>query len=202
MKAARQVAALPVRRDENGDLQVLLVTSRETRRWVIPKGWPWPDRADHLAAAEEALEEAGVRGKPRKIAIGSFDYDKRLKDGDRPIHVDIYLLVVTRELDKWPERRERTRAWFTPEAAADAVGEADLQALLRNATETIAPAFDQAIAAEADKKKKSKKAKAAKASKKAGKKSGKKADKADKKDKPPKSKTIASRSTATETKLR
>ena len=177
MKAARQVAALPVRRDVNGDLQVLLVTSRETRRWVIPKGWPWPDLADHLAAAEEAREEAGVRGRPRKRAIGSYAYDKRLKDGAKPVHVDIYLLIVTRELDTWPERRERTRAWFTPEAAADAVSEPDLQELLRNSLETIAPAFDKAIASEAAKKKKSKKAKNAKTAKQVGKKVGKKSAK-------------------------
>lgn len=172
MKATRQVAALPVRRDENGDLQILLVTSRETRRWVIPKGWPWPDLADHQAAAEEAREEAGVSGKPCKGAIGRFDYDKRLKNGAKAIHVDIYLLIVTRELDTWPERRERTRAWFTPQAAAEAVGEPDLQALLRNSAEIIAPAFDKAIASEAAKKKKSKKAKTGKAAKKVGKKNG------------------------------
>lgn len=139
IKGSRQVAALPVRRDEAGALQVLLVTSRETKRWVIPKGWPWPKRADHRAAAEEAREEAGVRGKPRKNAIGSYDYDKRLKDGSRPVHVDIYLLVVTRELDKWPERRERTRSWFSPEAAADAVGEPELQRLLRRLPEVVEP---------------------------------------------------------------
>jgi 8-oxo-dGTP pyrophosphatase MutT (NUDIX family) len=62
MEFARQVAALPVRRNPDGSLSVLLVTSRETRRWVIPKGWPWPDRDDYVAATEEAREEAGVLG--------------------------------------------------------------------------------------------------------------------------------------------
>ena len=59
MELPRQVAALPVRRNPDGSLSVLLVTSRQTRRWVIPKGWPWPKHEDHVAAAEEAREEAG-----------------------------------------------------------------------------------------------------------------------------------------------
>ncbi len=151
MKTARQVAALPVRRDEAGELQVLLVTSRETRRWVIPKGWPWADRADHRAAAEEAREEAGVRGKIRKAAIGSYGYDKRLKAGSRPVVVDVYLLVVTRELDVWPEDDERTRAWLSPAQAADAVDEQELKALLRDLAETITPILDKLQADKRDK---------------------------------------------------
>lgn len=132
MQPSRQVAALPVRRDEHGTLQVLLVTTRETRRWVIPKGWPWPGLADHLAAAEEAREEAGVHGISYQPSLGSFVYDKRGKSGLRSINVAVYLLSVTREFDTWPECNERKRAWFTPDAAADAVGEPELQVLLRD----------------------------------------------------------------------
>ena len=67
MDFARQIAALPVRREADGSLLVLLVTSRDRRRWVIPKGWPWPDREDCVAAAEEAREEAGVLGRAQSI---------------------------------------------------------------------------------------------------------------------------------------
>lgn len=131
MPNTRQVAAVPVRRDPQGSLQILLVTSRETRRWVIPKGWPWPKLADHLAAAEEAREEAGVRGHASDVCLGCYVYDKRLKSGSRQVTVEVFLLEVTTELDRWPEDRERTRAWFTPEAAAEAVAEPELQQILR-----------------------------------------------------------------------
>lgn len=134
---------MPVRRAATGTLEVLLVTSRETRRWVIPKGWPWPDRSDHRAAAEEAREEAGVRGKARKAAIGGYDYEKRLKHGSRPVHVDVYLLMVARELDKWPEDTERTRAWFAPNDAATAVDEPELKVLLRRLPEIVNPILEK-----------------------------------------------------------
>ncbi len=131
MPTSRQVAAVPVRRDDQGSLQVLLVTSRETRRWVIPKGWPWPELADHLAAAEEGREDSGVRGTPCAVSLVHYVYEKRRKSGLRPVRVEVFLLEVTSELDSWPEDRQRTRAWFTPEAAAEAVVEPELQEILR-----------------------------------------------------------------------
>ena len=82
MQHKKQVAALPVRRTPSGALRVLLVTSRETRRMVIPKGWPWRGVKDYKAAAEEAREEAGILGKTRKKPIGSYTYFKRKPDGD------------------------------------------------------------------------------------------------------------------------
>ena len=85
MERKKQVAALPVRQDASGKLLVLLVTSRETRRLVIPKGWPWPGVKDHKAAAEEAREEAGILGKIAKKPLGSYTYDKRLVKGDVPV---------------------------------------------------------------------------------------------------------------------
>ena len=125
-----QIAAIPVRRDETGALQVLLVTSRETRRWVIPKGWPFDDLADHLAAGEEAWEEAGVRGKLKKKAIGVFHYDKRRRNDVIPIEVAVYRLEVDQVFDTWPESHQRERAWFTIADAAEAIGELELQALI------------------------------------------------------------------------
>ena len=131
MEFARQIAALPVRREADGTLSVLLVTSRDTRRWVIPKGWPWPDREDCVAAAEEAREEAGVLGQAHAQSIGVYTYCKRRPAGPIEIRVTVYPLEVTEELTSWLEGDQRQRSWFTPVDAAAAVEEPELQSLLR-----------------------------------------------------------------------
>jgi 8-oxo-dGTP pyrophosphatase MutT (NUDIX family) len=79
-----QVAALPLKLGDDGVARVLLLTSRETRRWVIPKGWPMKGRKAHEAAAHEALEEAGVAGHAEKTPIGRYYYFKR-----RASHFDV-----------------------------------------------------------------------------------------------------------------
>jgi 8-oxo-dGTP pyrophosphatase MutT (NUDIX family) len=128
---ARQVAALPLRRTPGGGLEVLLVTSRETQRWIIPKGWPWPDHADHDAAAGEAHEEAGIFGRVETKRFGTYVYDKHQPGETIEVGVDVYLFWVTEELADWKEREERERTWFAVETAATAVDEPQLQALLR-----------------------------------------------------------------------
>ena len=125
-----QVAAIPIRRTSRGALEVLLVTSRETRRWVVPKGWPWRKIKDHDAAAGEAWEEAGVHGKAQPKSIGSYTYDKRRKNKLQPLKVLVYLLEVTDEAATWPEGKQRERSWFSPAKAADLVAEPDLKELL------------------------------------------------------------------------
>jgi len=130
VRLSRQIAAVPTRRSADGELEVLLVTSRETRRWVVPKGWPISGMSDREAAAEEAWEEAGVRGKIGKRTIGSFSYDKRRPQESVAVVVDVYLLNVTEILDKWPEGAERERRWFAPDIAAELVQEPELRALL------------------------------------------------------------------------
>lgn len=127
----KQVAAIPFRYNERGDLQVLLVTSRETKRWVVPKGWPWPRIANYKAAQGEAWEEAGVIGTAIKGKIGSFAYEKRKGSKSIPVKVLVYLLEVTELARNWPEGGERKRAWFSPDKAADAVQEPGLKDLLR-----------------------------------------------------------------------
>jgi 8-oxo-dGTP pyrophosphatase MutT (NUDIX family) len=126
-----QVAAIPIRRTSAGAREVLLVTSRETRRWVIPKGWPWPQVADHEAAAGEAWEEAGVRGQVTAQCIGTFDYDKHRDGTSHAVTVLVYLLEVSEEAQTWPEVAERRRGWFSPTVAAGLVAEPALQDLLR-----------------------------------------------------------------------
>ena len=128
---AHQVGALPWRR-RDGILEVLLVTSRETKRWVSPKGWPMPYRSDPEAAATEAWEEAGVKGLIAPVPVGGYSYVKRMKDGsDRPCRVKVYALEVTAQRDDWPEAGQRDRRWFIPADAADLVAEPELASLLR-----------------------------------------------------------------------
>jgi 8-oxo-dGTP pyrophosphatase MutT (NUDIX family) len=129
-EVGQQYAALPWR--DKGGLEILLVTSRETRRWVIPKGWPMKNKKPHAAAAREALEEAGVTGRVLKRPIGAYSYIKRLKNG-APLQcsVDVFPLKVTGHLNRWREQGERTGHWFSIEEAAEAVEEPELQALIR-----------------------------------------------------------------------
>lgn len=132
-KENRQIAALPWRRDlGSGDIDILLVTTLETKRWVIPKGWPMPGRADHEAAAIEAREEAGVSGVSSARLLGQFTYDKRKRTGAVRITVDVYSLQVLREHPAWPEMTERRREWMSREEAAARVLEPELKALLRD----------------------------------------------------------------------
>ena len=127
-----QYAALPYRTDKQGRLEILLVTSRETQRWVIPKGWPMKRRSARKAAEREALEEAGVRGAVSKLAVGEYAYVKRGPAGQEwPCRVDVFALAVLKEKPVWREHRQRMRRWFSAEAAAEAVEEAELKALIR-----------------------------------------------------------------------
>ena len=126
----RQVAALPWRRTEAG-LEIMLVTSRETRRWVTPKGGRMPGKTDAEAAAQEALEEAGVEGVTRPEPLGTFRYLKILKRrAPRWCVVAVYALEVRVEHDDWQERGERERAWVSRDEAGRRVDETDLKALI------------------------------------------------------------------------
>lgn len=126
----RQVAALCWRCGEQG-LEILLVTSRETRRWVTPKGGRMPGLTDARAAAVEALEEAGVEGRVADHPIGTFRYLKWLRRGEgRWCVVSLYPLEVTVQHDTWQEQHERMRQWMSAEQAASRVNEADLAALI------------------------------------------------------------------------
>ena len=129
--AGLQYAALPFNWSDG--LQILLVTSRETGRWVLPKGWPMARRKPHDAAAREAMEEAGVIGKVGKTAIGSYRYVKRLRHGEGvDCEVKIFPLKVGRQLKHWREQHQRIARWFAPEAAALAVQEPDLAELIKD----------------------------------------------------------------------
>lgn len=116
----------------DGDLRVLLVTSRDTGRWLIPKGYVEDGYTPAAAAAKEAYEEAGIKGvMDSDIPLGFFTYFKRLKTGeDSPANVEVFLLRVEKQCKKWPEKKQRRLAWFTPEDAAQMVQEPGLAQLL------------------------------------------------------------------------
>jgi 8-oxo-dGTP pyrophosphatase MutT (NUDIX family) len=126
-----QYAALPFRRSADRT-EVMLVTSRGTGRWIIPKGWPMKRRAPHVAAAREALEEAGVVGKVEAHPLGSYSYEKQLKNG-RAItcEVHVFPLEVKRQQKSWLEKGAREVRWFTPAEAAATVEEPQLRNIIR-----------------------------------------------------------------------
>ena len=126
-----QLAALPFR-FEGDELRVLLVTSRETRRWVLPKGWPMKNLKPHQAAEREALEEAGVKGRVKKTCLGEYTYFKRLSDGVVLCEVRVFPLEVREQLPRWKEMGQREQAWFAPLEAAALVDEPELASLLRD----------------------------------------------------------------------
>jgi 8-oxo-dGTP pyrophosphatase MutT (NUDIX family) len=129
-RGSQQVAALPWRRGEGG-IEVLLITTRTTRRWLFPKGWPMAGKADHDAAAQEAWEEAGVRGTMHPSPIGSYGALKVSESGKaRHVTVTVYALEVDIEREDWPERGQREKRWASVLDAMDIVGERNLISVL------------------------------------------------------------------------
>ncbi len=125
-----QYGALPWRRREGG-VEIMLITTRTTGRWMAPKGSQMADRTAWEAAAQEAYEEAGIRGQITKTPIGHFHYDKKRKSGEIVrLRVDVFGLEVLVELESWPEVHERQRRWFPQAEAALAVVEPELAALI------------------------------------------------------------------------
>ena len=127
-----QVGAL-VWRFEKSVLQVLLVTSRDTGRYVIPKGWTEKNLSDPEAASNEAYEEAGVLGDITNEPIGGFAYIKIVGPGFAlPCVITVYAMECRTLLEKWPEMRERTRAWMTLDQAMASVEEPELKLLIES----------------------------------------------------------------------
>jgi 8-oxo-dGTP pyrophosphatase MutT (NUDIX family) len=129
-KPIRQVAAVPVRLHE-GRIEVMLVTSRGTKRFIVPKGWPMKGKSGREAALTEAHEEAGISGETRKAPLGRYRYWKRLSDAFVCVEVTVYLLMVNEVSDDWKEAGLRERAWLAPEDAATLIDEPELATLVR-----------------------------------------------------------------------
>lgn len=128
----QQYAALCFRPASTGEgIEILVVTSRDSGRWIIPKGWPMKGRKPYEAAAIEALQEAGVKGTVRKKPVGSYTYLKLLDDGDvAPCIVDVFQIEVTSVAEKFKEKGERILAWVSPDEAARRVREIELKSML------------------------------------------------------------------------
>lgn len=133
-----QVAAL-VYRYPGPSPEILLITSRGTGRWIIPKGWPKAGKTLHDMALREAFEEAGIRGTVDPDPIGQFDYKKY----DLPpeaipsFTVNVYAVEFRRMAKNWPERGQRISEWLSPEDASERVDEPELKTLLLNMPEHI-----------------------------------------------------------------
>ncbi|MDH3666420.1 MAG: NUDIX hydrolase [Paracoccaceae bacterium] len=106
----QQFGAVPYRRGAGG-LEFLLITSRRTGRWIFPKGGKMPFLSASDTAAEEAYEEAGVRGSVETRPLGSYRDIKIREDGETMIEVDMYPMMVEEELLDWPEKDQRRRRW-------------------------------------------------------------------------------------------
>jgi 8-oxo-dGTP pyrophosphatase MutT (NUDIX family) len=127
-----QLAALPCRLTGDGTRQIMLLTSRDTGRWVIPKGWPIKGLKPREVAEREAYEEAGLRGRVAgKKPVGTFHYAKQLPAEALLCQVRVYLLWVHEQLIDWPEKSERQTRWFDAADAADLVDEGGLAEIIR-----------------------------------------------------------------------
>jgi 8-oxo-dGTP pyrophosphatase MutT (NUDIX family) len=125
-----QYAALPWRWVE-GHLEVLLITTLTSKRWVVPKGWPMEGCSPSECAAHEAFEEAGVVGTTAPEPVGSFDYRKRRKTGaEIDCHVDVFDLEVERQRRAWPEKAVRETRWCTVDEALARVSDPGLKRLI------------------------------------------------------------------------
>ncbi len=127
-----QVAALCYKMTKTGK-KVLLITSRDTGRWIIPKGWPVEGKDGPGSALQEAWEEAGVsKADIEDAPMGHYGYDKGLDNGESvPIHTQVYLTRVRDLKEDYPEVDQRKRAWFDPAEAANLVDEPELKEILR-----------------------------------------------------------------------
>lgn len=126
-----QYGVLAYRVGDEGGAELLLITSRRTGRWVIPRGNPIDGLDPPQSAAQEAFEEAGLTGIVSTQAIGSYEYEKIKRGGDSvPAEVLVFPLRVTGQSDDWPERHERDTRWFLPEEAAASVDEPGLKDII------------------------------------------------------------------------
>jgi 8-oxo-dGTP pyrophosphatase MutT (NUDIX family) len=125
-----QFAALCWRRDAQGEIEVCLITSRRTKHWIVPKGWPMHKQTPAEAAATEAWEEAGLTGHPVDRCLGVFSYVKPLSKRTTPVVVMVYPLEVLQTASDWPERAERKRKWFPLRKAASKLAEPALRRIV------------------------------------------------------------------------
>lgn len=125
----RQVAALPYRLTAHG-YEVVLITTRDSGRWILPKGWPIKGLKRHESAETEAMEEAGLIGSAAPKAVGRFTYIKQFPKRQEKVLVDVFPLAIERQLDDWQEKGQREVRFFNPVDAAALVSDAGVGDLI------------------------------------------------------------------------
>ncbi len=137
-----QFGVIPYRLPEGGAPEILLITTRETRRWMVPRGWLIKKLGPLGTGMREAFEEAGVVGEGGP-PVGSFRYLKRLRSGQaQAVRVELFAMEVAEQVDDWPERAERIREWYPHGRAAELVEEPELQEILAVFPKTLASGAD------------------------------------------------------------
>ena len=135
MRKARQVAALAWRLDDLGGLEFLLVTSRTSKHWLLPKGWPIPGKSGLESALQEAFEEAGIQASGPERPIGRYAFIKVLHDlTELPCTMAVYAVGGVEELDDWPEKLQRDRMWFKQAEAVSIAFDFNLSLFLSSVT--------------------------------------------------------------------
>jgi len=119
----RQVAALPYRLTAHG-YEVVMITTRDSGRWILPKGWPIKGLKRHESAETEAMEEAGLIGSVEPKPVGRFTYVKQFPKRQEKVLVDVFPLAVEKQLDDWQEKGQREVRFFNPVDAAALVSDA------------------------------------------------------------------------------
>jgi 8-oxo-dGTP pyrophosphatase MutT (NUDIX family) len=135
VRKARQVAALPWRLAADGGLEFLLVTSRTSKHWLLPKGWPIPGKSGLESALQEAYEEAGIQAKGPDSPIGRYAFIKVLHDAtELPCTMAVYAAGSVEELGEWPEKDQRDRMWFSQSDAVSIAFDFNLSLFLAAVT--------------------------------------------------------------------
>ncbi len=142
-----QYGALPYRFTPEAALEILVVTTRRTRRWIIPKGWPIKGLRPPKAAAREAYEEAGVTGRIGVKPIGTFTYEKALDEAgvEATCEVKVYPLLVKRQAEVFPEFEQRMLQWVDPAKAVALIKDAGLKKLVKAFAKRLSIAASNAI---------------------------------------------------------
>ena len=138
MKTTLHQAGVIAYRVDHGQVEVLLITSRDKGRWIIPKGNISTTTPPHKAAKIEAYEEGGVKGKIEGVPLGFYTYSKKRESRKRsPASVEVYLLRVAKQVKNWPEKRERKLSWVPIVDAINLVEEPGIVPLLRRFSELV-----------------------------------------------------------------
>jgi 8-oxo-dGTP pyrophosphatase MutT (NUDIX family) len=142
-----QYGALPYRFTPTAALEILLVTTRRSKRWIIPKGWPIKGLRPAKSAAREAFEEAGVRGKIGTKSVGLFNYHKLLDEEGIQFNceVKVFPLLVKRQSENWPEIEQRLVQWVDPGKAVSMIKDPELKKLVATFAKRVAAAASKTI---------------------------------------------------------